>query len=268
MSDAKIRKLEREYAQSPDRDLLIRIDFERYRASMHPHKDTRLSIASEQYSEYNYRCFMILLNLENALDYIFQESEEVRILTEVINERQYIPEIRQVLQLRSLTMDDAMGAVAGQPYRKPYLDFLEEQGIEPVEYGALPEGAFESGSMMPHMEREGATERWQMADRFRREYDAECYDLLNSLARLGILSASNLMPYYEDDEEVADLLLQIESALEGRDLSYQEVLLARLDFDPKPAYIAEIGDHHWWRHIKRLMEKPEEEEEEWEVEEL
>jgi len=267
MSDAKLRKLEREYSQSPDQDLLLRIDFQRYRAGMFPHKATRLRIASEQYGEYNYRCFMVMVNLDNALENIFQESEEVRILADVINERQYIPGIRHILRLRSLTMDDAMGAIAGAPYRKPYLAFLEEQGMEPVEYGELPEGAFESGSMMPHMEREGANERWQMADTFRRGYDAECYVFLNSLSRLGILSASNLLPYYDDDDEVADILLNIESALDGRDLAYQEILLARLDYDPKPAYIEDIGDT-WWRHIRRLMEEKPEEDGEWEIEEL
>lgn len=199
----------------------------------------------------------------------FQESDEVRILSDVINERQYLPEIERVLRLRSITMDDAMGAMAGQPYRREMLEFLKSEGVEPVEYGALPEGAMESGSMMPHMERPGAQERWEIADRYRRNCDSECYELLKSLNRLGILSASNLLPYFDgDDEEIAELLLGIEEALDNRELAYQEILLARLDFEPKPEYIEEIGNRHWWRQVERMLEKEAEvEEDEWEEEE-
>jgi len=247
-TDSQLRNLERTYATNHDRALLLQIDQIRHRSGLLPHPDTRIAIATDRIKEYHFQCFEIVRDISVYLDLIFEGSMGVRLLSDEINERQYIPESQLYLATRRLTDTELLDTVSGRPPSPRWLQYLKSNNIEMPLQGKLLQ--VREIAMMPHMQREGAAERAEIAAGIRDRVDAHCHDWLNELVRLGIFNAGDLLNAIEDEEAVTEVLLRIEEVLGNGDLAREELLLARLGEDPPAGYKEEIGDEYWWRHIQ------------------
>ena len=248
-ADSKLRDLERQYAATQDKILLKQIDSERRRSGMPPHLATRIAIAEDRLAEVNYNCFQLMRDLQPNLNQLFQISEAVRLLSDLFNDRQYIPEIRLTLETRRLAETDGMATLGGRPPAREWITYLAGREITLPTQGAAPTKAIKGYSIAPHLESEGAMDRLNIANAIRDEMDESCCTFLSDLARLGLLNARDLLEVYEDEEETSDLLLRIDDILSNRELVIAELLQARIGRDPPPSYQEEIGEHYWWKHI-------------------
>jgi len=248
-TDSKLRDLERQYATTQDKVLLKQIDNERRRSGMPPHPATRIAVAEDRLAENNYNCFMLIRDLQPNLDQLFQISEAVRLMPDIFNERQFIPEIQGILRIRNLAETDGMATLSGRPPSKNWITYLSERGITLPVQGDLPAKAIKNYSLAPHLERAGSSDRLSIANAVRDEADESCHDWLSMLVTLGLLNARDLLEVLGDEEETVELLLRIEDTLGNRNLILAELIQARIEGKPPSGYQEEIGDHYWWRHI-------------------
>jgi hypothetical protein len=244
-SDSQLRNLERDYATTRDRLLLQQIDQIRHRSGLLPHPATRIAVAAERIHEYNYQCFQIVRDLRVYLDQIFEGSVGVRLLSDEINERQYLPNLEHSLETRRLADAEIHAVVGGRPPAKQWLQYITSRGITMPPQGEMQPG--HEHSMAPHMHKKGAEERAKIAADIRDEIDNFCHDWLEELVRLGLFNAGDLLTAIEDEEAVTEVLLGIEEVLYNKKLAEKELLLARLGEDPPGSYQEEIGNKHWWR---------------------
>lgn len=245
-SDSKLRDLEHKYATTRDQVLLKQIDKARHRGGLLPHPDTRAKVALEHIKTLNFHCFEMVRDLRVYLDQIFEVSQGLRLLTQEFNERQYIPYIDRILSIRRLTEMEIRDASIGKAPSERWLQLLAERGITMPTQGPLLPG--HESSFTPHLHREGAQERMEIASNIISQVDNDCYDWLKELVRLGIFNAGDLLIAVEDDEAVAELLLRIEDTLSNRDLVQEEFFKARLGEDPPAGYQEEFGNN-WWDHV-------------------
>jgi len=95
-------------------------------------------------------------------------------------------------------------------------------------------------------------ERFDIADRIRREADATCLSLLTDLSRIGIINGYNLTQSESYiDQDAVMLLERTEQILVDRELLTEEIFLARLGDDPTESYQQEIGNEYWWKHMPK-----------------
>ena len=137
-TDSKLRDLERQYATTQDKVLLKQIDNERRRSGMPPHPATRIAVAEDRLAENNYNCFMLIRDLRPNLAHLFQISEAVRLMPDIFNERQFIPEIQRILRIRSLAETDGMATLSGSSPSRDWIVYLSERGITLPAQGDLP----------------------------------------------------------------------------------------------------------------------------------
>lgn len=252
MADTQLRELEREYeggASAGTPQLLKRIDILRHRAGLPPHLHTRLRVAEERLDEMNYQSYMIMRVLLPRLNGIFEVSNEVRINAELFNDRQYIPQIQALMELRDEAMEESGQASRGQAMRAGWKRYLKGRKIKLLEKPTKASDVAGSMSFAPHLQRADMAERFNISEPIRREADREIHTNLNELSRLGVLNGYNLLRDYEDrEDELAELLWRIEQVLNDWDLAKEEIFLSRLGDDPTPEF-AEDADRWWWRHI-------------------
>lgn len=229
-ADTQLRQLERALEAAPsDRGLLLQVDTARKRAGMIPHPIRRIDVALERIGEFNYQGFMLLKDIQPHLEEAFERSHEVRINAEEFNNRQYLPEIETVLNLRHVAMEEAMSPIRRLKPSRQWIAYASRQGLP-----------------LPTTD----NERLEVADSVRRKADDTCRELLNSLSRTGVLNAYNFLEAFVDrEDELADFLLRVEQVLDNYDLAHEEFLLAKLGEEATPGYITAIGNNFWWQHL-------------------
>lgn len=254
-TDTQLRDLERAFqADTTNRELLKQIDAIRQRAGMPPHPRTRLAVAEERVSEMNYQSFMLLKDLAPHLQSMFENSREVQLYPEIINDYQFIPEIQYTLEVASEAGSEIRNASIGHKMYRGWATYLKRNKIRLSEEPTpdpSPKELIEGTSMFPHLERPDMAERYYLAEKVMREAYAKCREFLRDLSRFALLNAHNLQEAFQDqDDELVEVLLGVEKILYHWDLAHEEELLARLGAEPNKEFKDEMGDDLWWKHLE------------------